>query len=176
MTTTEFESFVEREAGRLRILAMSLTGNRADADDLLQETLIKAFVSWRKVQDASAPSAYVRQMTVHTFLSGRRRRSSTEVVTDIDSDRISRPDPAEAYVQQHALLAMVSRLPERQRAIVVLRFLEDLPVNEVAAIMRMRESAVRTACSRALATLREQSPQQPAREPPVAIGRTSYAT
>lgn len=176
MTSTDFEDFVEREASRLRILAMSLTGNGTDADDLLQETLTKSFVSWRKVRAAAAPSAYVRQMMVHTFLSGKRRRSAGEVVTDLHDDRASRPDPAEAYVQRHALLAQVRTLPERQRAIVVLRFLEDLPVGEVAVIMRMREGAVRTACSRALATLREDPPQPEPRESATPIGRTSYAT
>ncbi|MBB2894245.1 SigE family RNA polymerase sigma factor [Flexivirga oryzae] len=155
MTTSDFASFVERETAGLRKLATSLTGNRTDADDLLQETFTKTFVSWRKVRSATAPSAYVRRMMVHTFLSGRRRRASSEIVSPFDNDELTSPDPAEAYVQHHALLAQVRRLPERQRAIVVLRFMEDLPVGEVASIMRMREGAVRTACHRALAELRE---------------------
>lgn len=164
MTTSDFESFVERETGRLRKLATSLTGNRTDADDLLQETFTKAFVSWRKVRAAAAPSAYVRRMMVHAFLSGRRRRSCSEIVSVLDDDRLSSPDPTEDYVRHHALLAQVRRLPERQRAIIVLRFLEDLPVAEVASIMRIREGAVRTICHRALTELRNAAAVDAARE------------
>lgn len=177
-----FESYVEREMPRMYRLAISLTGNRIDADDLVQDALTSIFVKWSKVNASAAPGAYGRAVLVNAFLSNKRRRAAQEVVRDLsDGDRpgaASTPDPAVAYLERHELLGRVGRLPPRQRAVVVLRYLEDLPVAEVAAILRTRESAVRAACHRGLRSLRAAADQEvvgSARERPPGDVRASLA-
>lgn len=156
---TEVEAFVDRELDRLTRLAISLTGNRIDADDLVQETLAKVIVAWRKVEASAAPGAYARTIMVNTFVSGKRRMASREVVSDQAVEQgMGAVDSVQAYIVRHDLLSVIATLPRRQRAVVVLRYLEDLPVSEVASIMRLREGVVRSTCHRALTTLRAGAP------------------
>ena len=75
------EAYVSAAIPRLMGAALSLTGNRYDAEDLVQDTLAKVLVNWRRVERADSPDAYVRKVMVNTFVSGKRRRSSKEVVS-----------------------------------------------------------------------------------------------
>lgn len=151
----EFEQFAEREYDRLRRVAISLTGNPHDADDLMQDTLAKLLVHWSKVTTTTSPTRYAHRTMVNTFLSGKRRRASTEVVSsEVVGFNTSASDPTAEFIQHHDLLSAVLQLPPNQRVVIVLRYLEDLPAAEVADILGKREGAVRATCHRALENLR----------------------
>lgn len=155
-TDEEFEQFVSRDFDRLRRIAVSLTGDQHDADDLLQDTLARLMVHWGKVRGAASPTSYAHRTMVNTFLSGKRRRRSTEVVsTEVVDHRATTSDPTAKFIQRQDLLSAVLELPPNQRVVIVLRYLEDLSVPEVAAILGKREGAVRATCHRGLAKLRE---------------------
>ncbi|WP_446664926.1 SigE family RNA polymerase sigma factor [Flexivirga sp. B27] len=168
----EFEQFVTREYDRLRRIAISLTGNRHDAEDLVQDSLAKLLVHWDKVAATASPTSYARRTIVNTFLSGKRRRAASEIVsTEVVDHRSESSDPTTQFIQRHDLLSAVLTLPPSQRVVIVLRYLEDLPVPEVARILGKREGAVRATCHRGLEKLRE--PDGP---PAVtATGRAAHA-
>lgn len=169
----QFEQFAAREHERLRRVAVSLTGNPHDADDLLQDTLAKLLVHWSKVTATSSPTRYAHRTMVNTFLSGKRRRASTEVVSSEVVDlKTSSNDPTSDFIQRHDLLSAVLRLPPNQRVVIVLRYLEDLPVSEVAGILGKREGAVRATCHRGLETLRGKTDSAPRG----VASRTAHAT
>lgn len=151
----EFAAFVERELPRLHRLARSLTGQPADADDLVQEALAKAWLHWGKVNASGSPGAYVRAILSNSFLSSRRRRSHTELVsTDVVDNKSGTTDPVGDFADRHDLIADVLRLPPTQRVVIVLRYLEGLSVPEVADILGKGEGAIRATCHRALKHLR----------------------
>lgn len=169
----EFEEFVERELPRLQRLALSLTGQHADADDLVQEALTRTCLHWGKVTASASPGAYVRTILTNAFLSSRRRRSASEIVSTEVVDRGGEsPDPTVQFIQRHDLLSEVLRLPPNQRVVIVLRYLEDLSVADVASILGTREGAVRATCHRALAKLRETGGTPPVTTP----GRAAHAS
>ncbi|MCF2526651.1 SigE family RNA polymerase sigma factor [Yinghuangia sp. KLBMP8922] len=132
-------------------LACLLTGDWHLAEDLVQETLGKVFVSWRKVAAADSPNAYADAILVRTFLSHRRKRSSGELPTGSFPDRAGEAyDPA----LRVTLLAGLAELPERDRVVLVLRYWEDRSVDEVATVLRLSPGAVRIRALRALRRLR----------------------
>ncbi|MFC8719094.1 SigE family RNA polymerase sigma factor [Kitasatospora sp. NPDC057198] len=148
----EFEEFVAFRAGHLLRTAFLLTGGDAHlAEDLVQEALGRVFVKWRKISRLDNPSGYAQTVLINTFLSYRRRRSSTERVTDVLPETgVDDPDPA----LRLTLLRALSALPPADRAVLVLRFWEDRSVEETAGVLRIGDSAVRTRTRRALVRLR----------------------
>lgn len=169
----EFEQSVTREYDRLRRIAVSLTGNPHDADDLMQDTFAKLLVNWRKVRSTDSPTRYARRVMTNVFLTGKRRRASTEIVsTEAVDQKSESADPTAESVRRHDLLSAVLQLPPNQRVVIVLRYLEDLPVAEVAQIVGKREGAVRGICHRGLESLRE----TPARAPVTRPGRAAPAS
>lgn len=151
----EFEEFVDRGLPRLHRMALSLTGQQADAEDLVQEALAKTYLHWGKVAASGSPGAYVRAILANSFMSSRRRRSADEVVsTEVVDRKIRSIDSTAAFIERHDLLSAVLLLPPDQRVVIVLRYLEDLSVPEVARLLGKREGAVRAACHRGLEKLR----------------------
>ena len=143
---------VARSAGLLRT-AYLLTGNRADAEDLLQTTLAKTYLSWDRIRDREAVDGYVRRVMVNTQTSFWRRRRP-EALYDEPPDVPGRDSTADADLHD-ALWTALSRLPRKQRAAVVLRYYEDLPEAEVAAVLGVSVGTVKSTTSRALARLRD---------------------
>ncbi|WP_305786639.1 sigma-70 family RNA polymerase sigma factor [Symbioplanes lichenis] len=144
-----FDDFI---AARLRALlryATVLCGDRAEADDLVQEVLTRALVRWRRIEGLAEPYAYVRAMVTNEFLSRRRRRRFRLV--PLDQHEQAAPAVPEGDPE---LWARLATLPRQQRAVVVLRFYEDLGDEEIAEVLGCRTSTVRAYASRALATLR----------------------
>src|SRR5699024_547585 len=111
---------------------------------------------WRKVRDKDALDAYVRRTLTRALIDEKRRPWRRERSTEALPDRSSgTPDVAESVADRHALLAGLDQVPPRQRAVLVLRFLEGLDVSDVAAALGCSEGTVKSQCARGLRTLRE---------------------
>jgi RNA polymerase sigma-70 factor (sigma-E family) len=151
--TPSFEEFVLATGDRLLRTAMLLTGDRHAADDLVQSAYATAFAKWRLVSRAENPVAYTRQILTRLFLADRRRKRVTELPLSVDTPASGR-DPA----LRLSVIDALGTLPALDRAVLVLRYFEDLPVAEVAAQLTLTESACRTRASRALARLRTAFP------------------
>lgn len=122
------------------------------AEDLVQEALGKVYVHWRKVSRAESPAAYAQTVLVRTFLSLRRRRSTSERPTGSLPEGSARgPDSA----LRLTLLNALAQLPPQDRAVLLLRYWEDHSIEETAGMLRTSSSAVRSRSSRALAKARE---------------------
>ena len=137
---------------RLLRLAYQLCHDRAGAEDLVQEALTRVYGSWlRRAPSIDNREAYVRRAILNEYLRRRRLRSASEVVTDEVPDYgVDAVDVAAREDLWHAL----GTLPARQRAVLVLRYYEDLPDREIAEALGCGESTVRAHAARALAALR----------------------
>ncbi len=156
MDTTDrqaFDALVEARATSLLRTAYLLTGDWATAEDLLQTALVKTWFQWSKVRDKDAAEAYVRQVMTRTFATWWRRKWRGEVATAELPERPGYDHYADVD-QRHALRRALAELPPRQRAIVVLRFYEDLPEAEVASLLGCSVGTVKSTASRALVRLR----------------------
>jgi RNA polymerase sigma-70 factor (sigma-E family) len=150
--TVEYVDYVTGHLPQLRRVAHALAGDAHRADDLVQETITKLFVHWRKASQASNLDGYVRTMLVRTFLDERRLRWARVRLT------ASVPEPAPAPDHDSAegvtVRAALAQLPHRQRAVLVLRFLADLSVDEVAEVMRCSPGTVKSQTFHGLAAMR----------------------
>jgi fatty-acyl-CoA synthase len=134
--------------------ALALTGgNRADAEDLVQVTLIKTFQAWDRVSDLAALDTYVRRAMVNTHISTWRRRRVDEYPTDELPD-LPVGDHTEAYDLQDVVQRALDRLPRQMRAAVVLRYYDDLTEPEVSRTLGITVGTVKSTVARALAKLR----------------------
>ncbi|MBC7272106.1 MAG: SigE family RNA polymerase sigma factor [Streptomyces sp.] len=150
----EYAEFAALRAGHLYRSACLLTaGDTHLAEDLVQETLGRLYVSWHRVSRAGNPAGYAQTVLTRTFLAQRRRRSSTERATDVLPEAVD-PGSGDAALRL-TLLDALARLSAKDRAVVVLRYWEDRSVEETADVLHVSSAAVRTRCVRALARLRE---------------------
>lgn len=144
--------FTDYFAGRvvpLRRFAYALCGDWHTADDLVQLTFVKLYQHWRRARPESL-DAYTRRILVNAFLSHRRDRRRETVVAEPPDTPVPQVEPGGDTGLGRALRA----LPPRQRAVVVLRHLEDLSVAEVAELLGMAEGTVRSQTARAVDALR----------------------
>lgn len=148
-----FTEFAHAYGDRLFRTALMLTADWHLAEDLTQVTLAKAYASWRRVERAGDPVAYVRGVLVKTWLSHLRKRSTGERPVDSPVESTSAPpDSPEVRV---AVLTALAELAPRDRAVLVLRFFEDRSIDQTAHDLDMSRSAVTTATARALSRARE---------------------
>jgi RNA polymerase sigma-70 factor (sigma-E family) len=149
-----FGDYVRARGGALLRAAQALTGNRADAEDLVQATLVKTYQSWNKITDPAALDTYVRRVMINTHISGWRRRRIDEYPTDELPD--SPADDQTPDSDMHELVQRaVDRLPRRMRAAVMLRYYDDMSEPEVAAALGVSVGTVKSTVARAVAKLRE---------------------
>lgn len=149
-----FGDYVRSRGGMLLRSAMALTGgNRADAEDLVQLTLIKTFQVWDRISDLAALDTYVRRAMVNTHISTWRRRRVDEYPTDELPDQPV-GDPTEQYDLHDVVQRALGRLPRQMRAAVILRYYDDLTEPEVSATMGVTVGTVKSTVARALAKLR----------------------
>jgi len=149
----EFREFVAARSAALMRTAYLMTGNRHDAEDLLQTSLAKTLVAWRRVRDAEQPEVYVRRLMLNTRTSLWRRRKPDAVPYAAVPDRPG--DDAFAGIDLHdALWTALSSLGRRQRAVLVLRYYEQLSEAEIADALGVSVGTVKSQASRALANLR----------------------
>jgi len=150
-----FEEFAATRLPAVLRFAGVLTADRALAEDVVQEVLIRASKRWDQLDRLDRPELYVRKMIVNEYLSWRRRSwriLPTGTASDFD-DRVT-PDHAGQYAERDALLAELGKLPRRQRAVLVLRYYQGLSDAEIADVLGCRPGTVRGYASRALAALR----------------------
>ncbi len=151
----DFRTYVVGRSASLLRTAYLLTGSRADAEDLLQTALAKTYLSWDRIRDREAVDGYVRRVMVNTQTSWWRRRTVDEHPTGELPERGSGRDSTADLDLHDALWTALSTLPKRQRAMVVLRYYEDLTEAETAAVMGVSVGTVKSTTSRALSRLRE---------------------
>jgi RNA polymerase sigma-70 factor (sigma-E family) len=156
---TEFEEFARAKAKGLVRTAFLLTGDRQDAEDLAQETLLTVYRHWRRVAASDNRDAYVHRALVNLFISQRRVRRlktvSAESVTGEGADGLRIDDFADSLVQSDEIARAVAALPPRERAATVLRHYAHQSHAEIAAAMDTTESTARATASRAVAQLRQ---------------------
>jgi len=152
---TEFEEFAQARSLHLLRSAWLLCGDVHQAEDLVQETLAKVYVRWhrRVAGRIDNPAAYAQTTLVRTFLSARRRRWSGELPYAEPPDGLHPDSDAETDLQLQVAEAL-SELAPADRAVLVLRYLEDRSVTEVAQLLGVSEGAVRNRSMRALDRLR----------------------
>ena len=153
----DFRSYVAARSPALLRTAYMLTGNRADAEDLLQTALAKTYLAWDRIREREAVDGYVRRVMVNTQTSWWRRRKVDEYPTGELPERPGGRDHTADLDLHDALWTALADLPKRQRAMVVLRFYEDLSEAETAAVMGVSVGTVKSTTSRALAKLRDTS-------------------
>ncbi|GAA3227451.1 SigE family RNA polymerase sigma factor [Streptomyces sp. XM83C] len=153
-----FSSYVRARRPVLLRTARTLTANANDAEDLLQTALAKTYVAWERIEDHRALDGYVRRALVNTRTSQWRKRKVDEFATDELPEPDPLPgegDPAERQALHDAMWRAVMKLPARQRAMVVLRYYEDLSEAQTAEVLGVSVGTVKSAVSRALGKLRE---------------------
>ncbi|MGP4112937.1 SigE family RNA polymerase sigma factor [Streptomyces sp. 4N509B] len=150
----DFQEFVRGRWAKLMRIAYLLTGDRHLAEDLTQTALAKAYRSWHRVRRSDSPDAYVRKILVSCDRDRFRKRRVPEHLTDVPPDVAATQDDM-ARADQRALLASaLAGLPRRQRAVVVLRYWEDLSEAEVAQTLGCSVGTVKSQAAKALSKLR----------------------
>ncbi len=158
---SDFTAFVVASARRLLRGAYLITGDLAEAEDLLQTALERAYRRWPSIRQKDVPEAYVRKIIVtSTIDAGRRRKFSSAPLEEEQLPGL--PDPAvEGLPGRAALLSCVRELPPGQRAVLVLRYFDDLTESEAARVLGCSVGSVKSQHARAIARLRELMPRQP---------------
>ncbi|MEZ0577108.1 SigE family RNA polymerase sigma factor [Nocardioides sp. MH1] len=153
-----FEEFARARAPHLYRAAWLLSGQRAEAEDLVQETLAKVYVRMhrRLAPPLDNPAAYAQVTLTRTYISARRRRSSAEVPYG-DLPDVVTSDTADQAIARVDLEEALAALSPTDRAVVVLRYLDDVAVDEVARTLRLSPGAVKNRSMRALARMRERT-------------------
>ncbi|MEU7873246.1 SigE family RNA polymerase sigma factor [Dactylosporangium sp. NPDC049140] len=169
----DFREFVGLRSKALLRTAYLLAGDWATAEDLLQIALTKTFLAWKRLGHIEAVEPYARRVLVNTATSWWRRRWHGERPTEILPESAA-ADQLEASLERDAMWRHVRNLPNRQRAVLVLRYYEDQSEAETARLLGVSVGTVKSQTSRALATLREKlsaegvrpaTKAQPARPP-----------
>ncbi|GAB3939361.1 SigE family RNA polymerase sigma factor [Kribbella albertanoniae] len=153
--TVTYDELVRATERRLIRLGLMLTGNLHSAEDLVQTVLARAHRRWDRISGLDHPEAYLRTMVVNEFLSWRRILKNREVPLADPVDRPSDEDIGSRQAMKDATWQLLTTLPRQQRAVLVLRYYEDLSDDEIATILGVATGTVRSNASRALANLRD---------------------
>jgi RNA polymerase sigma-70 factor (sigma-E family) len=151
-TDSQFRAFMTVRWPSLFRTAYLLTGSHHDAEDLAQTALARAYAKWDRVRRSDDMAAYVRRILVNAHADRFRRQLFPWLTPKLPD--IPVPDQAAGVERRAALVQALARLPVRQRTVLVLCYVEDMPHAEVAAALNVRESTVRSQITRALAKLR----------------------
>ena len=154
-TEEEFARFVQARWGQLVRTAYLLTGDRGRAEDLVQQVLVKVHRRWTHIATVESPYAYTRAALANESASWWRRRRVAETLGDIPlhADRAS-GDAYAAYDTRDEIARAVLALPPRMRAVVVLRYFDDLSEADTGAALGMSVGSVKSQASRGLERLR----------------------
>lgn len=149
-----FDEYVRTRGGALLRFAYLLCGDKHRAEDFTQEALARCHRRWRAIERNGDPEPYVRKAILRQFLSWRRRKSSDEHVVDEFYDTATTTDTAQELAERDAMWQVLTTLPRKQRAVLVLRYYEDLPDAKIAELLGCSAVTVRVHASRAFARLR----------------------
>ncbi|CAA9225635.1 MAG: DNA-directed RNA polymerase specialized sigma subunit, sigma24-like [uncultured Corynebacteriales bacterium] len=154
-----FTDFVhDRSTALLRTAVLLVGGDRGHAEDLLQGVLERMYVRWARIE--GPPEAYARRALAHAAVNrwrSRRRRPPEQPLRDPDPGGAAPGDGAATVDLRDALVRALLTLPPRQRAVLVLRYLDDLPEDEVARALGCSVGTVKSQASRGLSRLRDRS-------------------
>ena len=151
--TEGYAALVAAVAPALLRLAVMITGDRTEAEDLLQSTLVRTQRHADRIAAMAAPAAYLRRAMLNEHLSGVRRLSRRVRTTPLEGHDAAVEVPPELD-RRDETWRLLATLPRQQRAVLVLRFYEDLSDSQIADTLGCGEPTVRSNASRALATLR----------------------
>lgn len=152
-----YEKLVVAHAPALLRLAVMLTGQRQDAEDLLQSTLLKVQRHRGRLVEMGAPGAYLRRVMVNEHLSAGRTRMRRVATVSAEAAPEPASEDATGFLDQRdELWRRLATVPKQQRAVLVLRYYEDLPDAEIAQVLGISEGTVRSNAFRGLAALRAQ--------------------
>jgi RNA polymerase sigma-70 factor (sigma-E family) len=151
----DLAEFVSGRWPALLRFGLLLTGNAADAEDLVQAALMRTAGRWRSVRNRDQPEAYVRQAMVRLNVNRWRGLLSRERVTAVLPDEAAPADGIESLGLREAVWAALATLPPRQRAVLVLRYYEDLSEAEIARVLGCQPGTVKSQAAKALRRLRE---------------------
>jgi RNA polymerase sigma-70 factor (sigma-E family) len=151
-----FAAFVRARGEHHLRMAVLLTGHRQEAEDLVQASLVKLYRAWPQLDTSTGPDAYLRRIIVNTRRSWWRAHWRQETpVAEIPDTTPADGDPADQIALGAQVRQALARLPRQQRAVLVLRYCEDLPEAEVAALLGCSPGTVKTHARRGLRALRE---------------------
>lgn len=152
----EFNEYAEARRSALRRTAFFLCGDWHRAEDLTQKTLIRMYGAWRRVNGRGSVDAYARQVLVRAFLDEQRQPRNGEGPVAEVPERAgpSAASGSSSYEQRDELLTALAALPPRQRAAIVLRYWDDVSVEETAQLLGISPGTVKSHCARGLAALR----------------------
>ncbi|WP_036564043.1 SigE family RNA polymerase sigma factor [Nocardioides halotolerans] len=166
----DFTAYLEARQGRLLRTAYLLTGDQNQAEDLLQTSMAKLYLAWDKVRDRGSIDGYARRIMVNENNSAWRRPwRRRERVTDFSAEGAPAGTPIRDEYDEGVgdeVWRIVQTLPRRARAVVVLRYYEQLTEAETAEVLGVSVGTVKSQNSRAMAALRERTPEslRPGRE------------
>jgi RNA polymerase sigma factor (sigma-70 family) len=165
--TSTFEEVVERYQAEIYRYAVQLTRNRTDADDLYQETLLKAYRAFGRLDGAANHRAWLYRIATNTFLSDRRKLARVDHLDDataqaIPAAAVDHADGLDARDLLREVAVFVEGLPPKQRVALTLRKYHELDYGEIAAALRSSEPAARASVHAALRKLRERFGDRPA--------------
>lgn len=150
-----FSTFVHANSASLFATALLLTGDRVEAEDLLQDVWMRVFPKWNRISQSAAPLAYVRRSVVNRFLSSRRPFRPTFVPLPAT---LAVADPSSSILSAALLTALLSKLSARQRSAIVLRYFHGMTDMQIGQTIGCRQVTVRSLISRGLAVLRANYP------------------
>jgi RNA polymerase sigma-70 factor (sigma-E family) len=150
----EFRVYVASRQAALRRTAFFMCGDWHDADDLVQATLTKLFIAWRRVTSKDGPDAYAYRILANSVIDARRRPWRREVSTESLADGPDTSTSAAATDQRLDLAQALAALPPRQRVTVILRFWVDASVAETAEVLGCSTGTVKSQTARGLESLR----------------------
>ncbi|MDX6228886.1 MAG: hypothetical protein QOI76_2276 [Frankiales bacterium] len=151
----DFAGFVASRQRTLLRSAWLLTGDWALAQDLVQTALARAWPHWSRIVAADATDAYVRRVMINTASGWGRRRWRAEIPAGVLPERAAPREESDRDVRLD-LVEAIRRLPPRQRAVIVLRFFDDVTEEQAAAILGCSKGTIKSQTSKALAGLRRQ--------------------
>jgi RNA polymerase sigma-70 factor (sigma-E family) len=150
----DFRAFVAARSASLLWFAHVLTGDRHLAEDVVQTALSRTFSAWSRVRRKDNPEGYVRRAIVNTHLNGLRRRPWREQPHPEPPEQPEGRRPETEFDERDAMWLALRSLPPRQRAVVVLRYYEDLSESDIADVLGCSRGTVKSQNSKALASLR----------------------
>jgi RNA polymerase sigma-70 factor (sigma-E family) len=151
----QFTAYVRDRGEYLLRMAVLLTGDWHAAEDLVQASLVKLYRAWPRLDTSADPDAYLRRIMVNTHRSWWRARWRRETPTAVLPESVTSDDLAERQALGALVRQALAQLPRRQRAVLMLRYCEDLPEAEVARLLGCSVGAVKAHAHRGVRALRQ---------------------